>query len=74
MIRNEMAITVEDILARRLRLLFLDSKAAMDSATVIVKWMAEENGNNENWQIEQVKIFCNLASGYNFDSIKFTTS
>ena len=36
MIQNEMAITVEDILARRIRLLFLDAKAAIAAAPAVV--------------------------------------
>jgi Glycerol-3-phosphate dehydrogenase len=37
-VRNEMALTLEDVLARRLRILFLDAKAAW-------KWLPEQPGS-----------------------------
>ena len=35
--RHEMARTVEDVLARRLRALFLDARAAMDMAPAVAR-------------------------------------
>ncbi len=34
-VRHEMAQTVEDVLARRVRLLFTDARAAIDSAAKV---------------------------------------
>lgn len=64
MIRNEMAITVEDVLARRIRLLFLDAKAAMEAVPVVAAIMAAAMNKNDRWINTQVEIFQQLASGY----------
>ena len=59
-----MAETIEDILARRVRLLFLDARAAIDSAHKIALIIAKENGHSEEWANEQAKEFIELAKGY----------
>ena len=64
MIQNEMAITVEDILARRIRLLFLDAKAAIEAAPAVAKIMAGEMDKDETWEHDQINTFKNLAAGY----------
>lgn len=61
---NEMAITVEDILARRTRLLFLDAKAAMEIAPLIASMLALQAGKNKEWEMQQVKAFNVLALNY----------
>ncbi|MBS1526965.1 MAG: glycerol-3-phosphate dehydrogenase/oxidase [Bacteroidetes bacterium] len=63
-VRHEMARTVEDVLARRVRLLFLDAQAAMDSAPLVAKLMAAELGKNRGWQEGQVASFLQLAGNY----------
>jgi len=63
-VRNEMARTVEDVLARRLRVLFLDGKAAIQMAPAVVKLMAEELKRNEAWDEQQVAAFNEVAKGY----------
>jgi glycerol-3-phosphate dehydrogenase len=63
-IQNEMAQTIEDVLARRIRLLFLDAKAAMEAASLVVKFLCAENGKDEKWQQEQLQQFDQLAKGY----------
>lgn len=63
-VRNEMAETIEDILARRVRLLFLDARAAIDSAHKIAVIIAKEKGYSEEWIHEQEKEFIELAEGY----------
>ncbi len=56
-VRHEMARTVEDVLARRLRLLFLDAKAALRAAPSVADLMAGElwkkmkNGSIINWKV-----------------------
>ena len=62
--REEMAQTVEDILARRVRALFLDAKAAIKMAPKVAELLAKELGKTEEWQTEQVKEFNELAKGY----------
>jgi len=63
-VRDEMARTVEDFLARRIRLLFIDAKAAIDAAPVVAKIMAKELGQRRKWQRLQIEDFTNLAKGY----------
>jgi glycerol-3-phosphate dehydrogenase len=67
--RNEMAVMAEDILARRTRALFLDSRASMDAAPEIVKIMAEEFGHDEKWQEEQLQSYNKLAGIYMLQEI-----
>lgn len=62
--QNEMAITVEDILARRTRLLFLDANAAIESAPVVANFMAKEFNKDGQWINEQIVSFKKLAEGY----------
>jgi glycerol-3-phosphate dehydrogenase len=63
-IREEMAMTVEDVLARRLRLLFLDTRIAMDVAPVIARLMAGEMGKDRQWEKNEVENFMETAQGY----------
>jgi len=64
MMEHEMAITVEDVLARRTRLLFLDAKAAIEAAPLVARFMAAKNSENEQWVLEQLTHFTALAKGY----------
>jgi glycerol-3-phosphate dehydrogenase len=63
-VRNEMARTLEDVLARRTRSLFLNAKVAVRIAPKVVKIMAQELGKDETWQAEQVQLFQQLAENY----------
>ena len=63
-VRHEMARTVEDVLARRLRILFLDARAAMDLSVAVAQLMANELGYDRQWQESQVKEFKELALQY----------
>ena len=62
--RYEMARTVEDILARRQRALFLDARAAIEMAPAVARILARELGRDKSWQKEQIKEFTELAKGY----------
>ena len=62
--RNEMANTVEDILARRTRALFLDAKAAIEIAPKVAQIMREELRKDKNWIDEQIREFNNVAKNY----------
>ncbi len=66
-IRNEMARTVEDVLARRIRLLFLDAKASMEAAPFVAEIMAAELEEDKNWIKEQVAKFKKVAETYTID-------
>ena len=63
-IRNEMARTVDDILARRVRALFLDAKAAIEVAPLVASMLAKELGKDKLWQKQQVKEFTSIANRY----------
>ena len=63
-IENEMVLTVEDILARRIRLLFLDARAAMEAAPLTASLLALHNGKDKQWEKEQLETFNKLAQGY----------
>lgn len=63
-VKYEMAMTVEDILARRSRLLFIDAQAAVDVAPLVAKRMSELLNEDQQWEEEQVSSFLALANGY----------
>lgn len=63
-VRSEMARTVEDVLARRLRVLFLDAKAAIEMAPEVASLVAHELGHDDIWCQDQVKSFTALAGNY----------
>jgi len=65
--RNEMAMKVEDLLARRIRILFLDAQASMDMAPKVAELMAKELGKDEAWIEKQLKDFNKLAMRYLID-------
>lgn len=60
--RHEMARSVEDVLARRTRCLFLNAQAAIDVAPVVAAWLAKELANDETWQEQQLVRFKETAS------------
>jgi glycerol-3-phosphate dehydrogenase len=60
-IREEMARTVEDVLARRTRALFLDARASMSSAPKVADRLAHELGKNADWRNDQLKAFIEVA-------------
>jgi glycerol-3-phosphate dehydrogenase len=63
-VRNEMARTVEDILARRTRALFLNARAALDMAPTVADLMAPELGWDNLTQAKQLSRFRDVASNY----------
>ena len=62
--RYEMARTVEDVLARRVRVLFLDAEAAMRMAPTVAALLAQELGHDYAWQQQQVADFAEVARHY----------
>nr|WP_068891551.1 glycerol-3-phosphate dehydrogenase/oxidase [Pedobacter panaciterrae] len=64
MVRNEMARSVEDVLSRRMRLLFLDTKLAIKLAPEIAEIMAEEFKKDKSWTALQVSEFTTVAKRY----------
>lgn len=66
--RNEMVETVEDILSRRLRILFIDANAAKQMAPVVASILAKEFKQQISWENDQINNFNNLANGYSYQS------
>ena len=62
--RHEMARNLDDILARRLRALFLDARVAIDMAPKVASLMAIELGKDKTWEDDQIESFTLLANGY----------
>ncbi len=63
-VRHEMARTVEDMLARRVRGLFLDAKESLRIAEPVAKLMASEMGEGQEWIDNQLEAFHEVASNY----------
>lgn len=63
-VRHEMARTVEDVLARRSRALFLNARAAIEIAREVARLMAGELGKDETWCELQVERFEAVAKHY----------
>jgi glycerol-3-phosphate dehydrogenase len=62
--RNEMPLTVEDILARRTRALFLNARASAEIAPAVADMLAIELGFDTKWKSEQVKTYNQLVKNY----------
>ncbi|MCP4749621.1 MAG: FAD-dependent oxidoreductase, partial [Proteobacteria bacterium] len=63
-VRQEMAVTVEDFLARRTRALLLDAKASIEAAPKVADVMAKQLGKNRSWKKSQVDKYRKLAEKY----------
>ncbi len=63
-VRQEMALTLDDVLARRTRALYLHARAACEMAPQVARRMAEELGRSETWQAEQREQFRQVAAGF----------
>lgn len=62
--RNEMARTIEDVLARRVRVLFLDAKAAIEIAPMVGELLRKELNETEEWRGQQISEFIAVADQY----------
>jgi glycerol-3-phosphate dehydrogenase len=67
-VRNEMARRLEDVLARRMRMLFLDAQAAIESAPIVVHIMAKELDHSKAREEEQLAQFLALCKNYTYGS------
>ncbi|MDR1666133.1 MAG: glycerol-3-phosphate dehydrogenase/oxidase [Bacteroidales bacterium] len=63
-VREEMAQTVDDVLARRMRALYLDARASITMAPKVATIMAQELGKNETWAKAQTEEYVSIAKGY----------
>jgi glycerol-3-phosphate dehydrogenase len=63
-VREEMARTVDDMLSRRTRALFLNARAAIEMAPAVAKLMAQELGTGKDWIDRQLQQFQEVAQRY----------
>ena len=63
-VREEMARTIDDVLARRVRMLFLDAKASMDVAEEVGRIIAKELGWDHEKLALEISKYHILAKGY----------
>ena len=63
-VRRELARTVEDVLARRTRALFLNAEASEQMAPRVAEILAHELGRDRRWQENQLAEFRALAQKY----------
>ncbi|MFD2258070.1 glycerol-3-phosphate dehydrogenase/oxidase [Luteolibacter algae] len=64
--REEMARSVEDVLARRSRCLLLNAKASIEASAEVARILAEELNKSEDWIAGQIADYETLARGYVF--------
>ncbi len=62
--KHEMARTIEDVVARRFRLLFLDAQAAIDAAPIVGAILKDELNKDDDWLRHQIESFTELAQSY----------
>lgn len=63
-VRKEMARTVDDVLARRTRALFLNARAAIEMAPIVADLMAQELGWSGAAKSSQIAAFRQIAANY----------
>lgn len=63
-VKEEWAMTVEDVLSRRTRALLLDAKAALEAAPVVAGLMSELMGKEPGWQARELEAFEKVVQGY----------
>jgi len=66
-VRKEMARTVEDVLARRTRALFLDARESLRMAQEVAAIMAKELKQDKSWEEKQIAEFNTVAKNYYFE-------
>ncbi|MEX1062647.1 MAG: glycerol-3-phosphate dehydrogenase/oxidase [Balneolaceae bacterium] len=69
-VRREMARTVEDVLSRRTRALFLDAESSIKMAEQVAKLIAVERNLDDEWVKSQVSGYRKLAGNYLTSSYK----
>lgn len=63
-VRKEMAMTLDDVLARRVRALYLDARKSIEIAPAVASIMAKELGKDAQWEAQQVAEYTAIAKGY----------
>lgn len=65
--QHEMALHLEDVLSRRIRMLVLDAQAAIDAAAMVAHTMAEVLGKDKAWIATELQAFQKIAQQYLID-------
>lgn len=63
-LREEMALKVDDVLSRRMRILFQDVDAAINLAPKVAALMRAELNKDASWEQEQISTFNKIANKY----------
>ncbi|MBU6446815.1 MAG: FAD-dependent oxidoreductase, partial [Verrucomicrobia bacterium] len=63
-VHSEMARTLEDVLARRTRALFLEAKASIEVAPIVAQLLAQERKQTTDWAKAEITKFLNIAKNY----------
>ncbi|MDO3695465.1 glycerol-3-phosphate dehydrogenase/oxidase [Wenyingzhuangia sp. chi5] len=63
-VQKEDAKTIEDVLSRRIRLLFLDAQASIESAEIVGNLLQKELNKSTEWKEKQIIDFKKLAQQY----------
>lgn len=62
--RHEMARQLEDVMARRTRMLLLDARASIECAPRVAELLADELGHDTRWAADQSSMYERLATRY----------
>ena len=63
-VQEEMAMTVEDVLARRTRVLFLNASESLILAPTVAAIMGKEMGKDSSWIATQIENYTTLTQNY----------
>jgi glycerol-3-phosphate dehydrogenase len=63
-VRREMARSVDDVLARRLRALYMNAKSSVEMAPAVASIMAGELGKDDIWERGEVEKYSAIAKRY----------
>lgn len=63
-VREEMARKIEDVLGRRLRVLFLDARACLRMAPKVAELLRQAMNKDEEWEKKEIEDFNQLANQY----------
>lgn len=63
-IKNELVESIEDLLARRTRCLFINKKATLNILDEMIDVMAEIKSKDQTWKLNQKHLFLHLANKY----------
>jgi glycerol-3-phosphate dehydrogenase len=62
--KEEMPVSLEDVLARRTRSLFLDARASLEAAPLVAALMGQELGFDSSWQEKEISEYKELIKNY----------